>query len=74
MGNSYALRYTGENIDRLLDKISGMDGIESVSNKVNTITENSSDEKYPSAKAVFNLLSNSGVRFKQVVTINECTE
>lgn len=74
MGDNYALKYTGRDIDGLLDKINNMNGIESIDNKINIITKDSTDEQYPSAKAVFNLLSQDGMHFKKVGNINECTE
>ena len=56
MSTEYKLQYTAQEIDERLKKTDEIDNKEETENKSTIINEDSTDEQYPSAKAVYNLV------------------
>lgn len=54
--NVYELSFTAEEIDERLRKTDEINGKESKENKSTKINDASTDEQYPSAKAVYDLV------------------
>ena len=56
MAEEYKLSYTASEIDAKLKKIDEIDNKEKTENKSTVINNNSTDEQYPSSKAVYDLV------------------
>jgi hypothetical protein len=56
MSTEYKLKYTAQEIDERLKKTDEIDNKEETENKSTIINEDSTDEQYPSAKAVYDFV------------------
>ena len=62
-GNNYSLTVNSSSTSTFADLLNTKKVLEKQENKVTTISSSSTDEKYPSAKAVYGLVATTGTKF-----------